>query len=83
MSDHSGGTKGGGAPPLVNQSRNPGQETMRSAWAGSGGPGGNKPTQRTFAQIIKDENSNRNILEIQLVKIMREVDGMQTRLSEF
>ena len=50
---------------------------MTSAWAGGGVLGGkNSTAQRNFAKIIEDEKSNRNILEIQLVKIVTENEGV-------
>ena len=62
---------GGPGPPVLSPSPttttyNPDQTSRTSAWAGAGAPGG----MRSFIQIIEDEKTNRNILEIHLSKII-------------
>jgi hypothetical protein len=56
--------------PASNLNSLPDQRTRTSAWAGAGVSGGINMKTRTFAQIIQDEKNQRNILEIQLNKIV-------------
>ena len=78
MSSTSGGSEGGGGGGLhpsqilsQHVTTNPDHLSMTSAWAVGGVTGGiNRTTQRAFSKIIEEEKSNRNILEIQIVKII-------------
>ena len=56
-------------PSTIKTKSLPDQRTGNSAWAGNSVPGGNMKT-RTFAQIIQDEKNQRNIIEIQLNRIV-------------
>ena len=70
MSVQSGGNKPPDLkkiPSLADQHL-PGQVAGSPAWAGPGALGGNA-NNRTFQQIIEDEKKNRNIVEIQLIKL--------------
>ena len=69
MADDSGG---GGKNPGPNSTPRPpntlpDQKAATTAWAMGGASGGNK-NMRTFAEIIEQEKTNRNILEIHLTK---------------
>ena len=72
MSTHSGGGGPNGNPTPLTEAhpQSPGQVTKAPAWAGLGAPGGTKPNSRNFSQIIQEEKTNRNILEIHLQKII-------------
>ena len=54
------------SPPPLSQ-HNPDQKAATKAWAMGGAPGGTS-NMRTFSQIIEEEKSNRNILEIHITK---------------
>ena len=54
------------SPPPTNI-HNPDQKAATKAWAMGGAPGGTS-NMRTFSQIVEEEKTNRNILEIHLTK---------------
>ena len=80
-------TSGGGKPPQLDhgppqlQHHLPGQVSGPPAWAGPGALGGNSSqNNRTFAQIIAEEQRNRNIIEIQLSRTIPQEEN-QTNAS--
>ena len=77
----------GGQPPPGGGGQSPGRGgqtpgTILYSQAASGIPQSTKPgakNARSYAQIIQDEKSNRNILEIKLRKITKETDGVTVK----
>ena len=73
MSDNSGGGGPGKPPPQPQQqqqtTKQPGQVSGTSAWAGTGALGGKTNNMRDFNRIIEEEKANRNIIEINLTMI--------------
>ena len=71
MTATSAGSLADKPPDIVEQKTIPvpDRRTGTPAWAGAGVTGGNTIMRRTFEQIIQDEQNQRNILEIQLIKI--------------
>ena len=66
----------GGGPQPTNQNANhaPDRRTGNLTWVKDSVSGGNLRT-RSFEQIIEDENSQRNIIEIQLQRMNTNSDG--------
>ena len=69
--DPGGGVKPPGPPLSTSQQSktSPGQVLRTHPWAGAGGLGGTHTNLRSFSEIIAEEKSKRNIIEIKLTKI--------------
>ena len=69
--------KGGGRPPPVIPGTRNGSLSTTSAWAGGRGDG-QEVRMRSFAEILAAESTQRNILEIHLIRINNDQNDAQS-----